>query len=72
MFSYFGAGFKNAKNLASLYTSNNGDSKYDPLRNADSNSLFALGTWIIVQHDGGPIGEDGTFNKPQATPKARI
>ncbi|KAH7348139.1 hypothetical protein BKA66DRAFT_447432 [Pyrenochaeta sp. MPI-SDFR-AT-0127] len=65
-------GLKNAQNLVSINTQHNNEAEFDPLRNADSNSLFAVGTWIIVRPGGGPIGADGTFNKPQATPKARI
>ncbi|KAF1846476.1 uncharacterized protein K460DRAFT_406679 [Cucurbitaria berberidis CBS 394.84] len=64
-------GLKNAKKLVLIYNQNP-EAQFDPLQNADSNSLFAVGTWLIVQPDGGPINPDGTFRKPQTTPKAKI
>jgi hypothetical protein len=42
------------------------------MQNADSVALFAVGTWILSQPGAPPIGLDGSFTKPQATPKARI
>ncbi|KAH8693463.1 hypothetical protein GQ44DRAFT_832706 [Phaeosphaeriaceae sp. PMI808] len=62
-------GFKNAQNIVSAYLKDN--RQPDPFHNADSSSLFAVGTWIIAK-GGGPINADGTFGAPQATPKARI
>ncbi|OAK99902.1 hypothetical protein IQ06DRAFT_348414 [Phaeosphaeriaceae sp. SRC1lsM3a] len=62
-------GLKNAKRIADDYIRN--ASNPDPHKNADSNSLFALGTWIIAK-GGGPINEDGTFGAPRSTPKAKL
>lgn len=62
-------GFKNAQRKAAEYALDR--SKPNPFQNADSNSLFTVGAWII-SHGGGPINADGTFGTPQATPKARI
>ncbi|KAH8724711.1 hypothetical protein GQ44DRAFT_727499 [Phaeosphaeriaceae sp. PMI808] len=62
-------GFKNAKAMAQKYRANP-IIPNDPMKNADSHALFAVGAWIISQ-TGVAIGQDGTFTKPQTNPKAR-
>jgi hypothetical protein len=62
-------GFKNARSKADTYRINP-IIPNDPMKNADSNALFAVGAWIISQTGVG-IGQDGTFTKPQTNPKAR-
>ena len=64
-------GFRNAVRLVQAWLGNQ-NVPNDPQSNADSNALFASGTWIIVAPGGSPIGPDGSFTKPQATPKARL
>lgn len=64
-------GFKNAVKLVRAWRGNPTEQN-DPQRNADTNALFASGTWIIVAPGGSPIGPDGSFTTPQATPKARL
>lgn len=64
-------GFKNAVKLVQAWRANP-NAQNDPQLNADSNALFASGTWIIVAPGGSPIGPDGSFRTPQATPKARL
>lgn len=64
-------GFKNAVKLVRAWRGNQ-NVQNDPQSNADSNALFASGTWIIVAPGGSPIGPDGSFTTPQATPKARL
>jgi hypothetical protein len=44
----------------------------DPQTNADSNALFASGTWIIVAPDGSHMTTDGTFGQPRTNPKPRV
>lgn len=62
-------GFKNAKAMAQKYRANP-IIPNDPMKNADSHALFAVGAWIISQ-TGVAISQDGTFTKPQKNPKAR-
>lgn len=62
-------GFKNAKDMAEKYR-NSPTVLNDPMKNADSNALFAVGAWIISQ-TGVAINQDGTFTNPQTNPKAR-
>lgn len=57
--------------MVQKYNQNGQVAEFDPLMNADSNSLFALAAWILNQPDGGPVAPDGTFKKPSATPKAK-
>lgn len=64
-------GFKNAVKLVRAWRANP-NAQNDPQINADSNALFVSGTWIIVAPGGSPIGPDGSFTTPQATPKARL
>lgn len=64
-------GFKNAVRLVQAWRGSP-NAQNDPQWNADSNALFASGTWIIVAPGGSPIGADGSFTTPQATPKARL
>jgi hypothetical protein len=68
----FRTGWKNARKLASIYMEGGQDGLLDPVGNADSLALFAVGAWILVQPGASPIGIDGSFTKPQATPKAKI
>ncbi|KAF1828488.1 hypothetical protein BDW02DRAFT_635139 [Decorospora gaudefroyi] len=62
-------GFKNAKDMAEKYRSSP-TVLNDPMKNADSNALFAVGAWIISQ-TGVAINRDGTFTNPQTNPKTR-
>jgi hypothetical protein len=65
-------GWTNAKQLVSIWAQSGHEARSDPIRNADSNALFAVGAWLMVQPGAAPIGVDGSFTKPQATPKAKI
>lgn len=65
------SGFKNAVKLVQAWRGNP-TAQNDPQWNADTNALFVSGTWIIVAPGGSPIGPDGSFTTPQATPKARL
>lgn len=67
--AHFDTGFKNAMKKADKYRQDR--TQPDPLANADNNSLFAVGAWIIAK-GGGPINRDGTFGAPQSTPKAKM
>lgn len=67
--THFDTGFKNAKKKVDNYLQD--QKQPDPATNADNNSLFAVGTWIISK-GGGPIKSDGTFGRPQSTPKAKL
>jgi hypothetical protein len=62
-------GFINAEAMAQKYRANP-ISPNDPMKNADSHALFAVGAWITSQ-SGVAISQDGTFTKPQTNPKAR-
>ncbi|KAI4949074.1 hypothetical protein J4E91_005537 [Alternaria rosae] len=61
-------GFKNARRLVQAWQADKSLER-DPIFNADSNALFAVGTWIII-NTGSGIGTDGSFTKPSGNPKA--
>jgi len=60
-------GFKNARRMLQNWQAERKATE-DPIFNADSNALFAVGTWIIIKTGLG-IGTDGSFSKPSGNPK---
>jgi hypothetical protein len=64
------SGLKNALEKVQTWRANP-NAQNDPQANADSNALFATGTWIMLAPGGSPIGPDGSFTTPNELPKVR-